>query len=231
MGLLLHAVVSNPTGLTRERPCMNLAPAVFGLGAILRMTRLLSPHPSPTTTSHLHLSHFTPLPFPPGSQSSRPNSSLLCRTHPSISSLHLLDPEIELCSLQPFDCAFPTLEAAAHLPTTQQLNHLRQFLSSMPTSADYPSYAPSTSSSSRTMIAMPTPSYVSTQLPSKLKSILKLGGKMPPRDTYDQDDNKTISSLQESRKSVSADRQNPFSITPIPQQRTDWKELAHKTFG
>ncbi|KAG0207072.1 serine/threonine protein kinase, AGC [Mortierella sp. GBA30] len=45
----------------------------------------------------------------------------------------------------------------------------------MPTSADNPSYSPS-SSSSLTIIASPAPSYVSTHLPSKLKSFFKFGG-------------------------------------------------------
>ncbi|KAG0223959.1 hypothetical protein BGX31_008255, partial [Mortierella sp. GBA43] len=72
----------------------------------------------------------------------------------------------------------------------------------MPNSADYPSYAPSSSSSSAsTIIAPPSPSYASTQLPSKLKSLLKLGGKMPPRDGHDPDDMTIASPGSENRKS------------------------------
>lgn len=45
----------------------------------------------------------------------------------------------------------------------------------MSTSTEYHSYSPS-SSSSLTIIASPAPSYVSTHLPSKLKSFFKFGG-------------------------------------------------------
>ncbi|KAG0044488.1 serine/threonine protein kinase, AGC [Gryganskiella cystojenkinii] len=57
----------------------------------------------------------------------------------------------------------------------------------MPSScSDSPTYSPS-SSSSLTIIASPAPSYVSSHLPSKLKSFFKLGGNSTPRKFSSKD--------------------------------------------
>ncbi|KAG0307699.1 serine/threonine protein kinase, AGC [Dissophora globulifera] len=78
----------------------------------------------------------------------------------------------------------------------------------MPSSTDHTSYSPS-SSSSLTIIASPAPSYVSTHLPSKLKSFFKFGGgvkKTASRDRSDSDSTLPPSSLPGSDQKSSLKR-------------------------